>query len=125
VSRLVGISTVGIVAGLAIGMLEQVAKSGWLKVTGGLITGKQFILYINPTRIGSSPDCEIYLFKDPTINPRHAAIRTVPGGFEIEDLQSAGGTYVNGQAIRRQRLRSGDQLQIGATTFQFHEKNRQ
>lgn len=123
-ARLVGVVTIGLVAGVGTGLIESVAKSGWLRVVGGLIAGKQFIIYKNPTYLGSSPQCEIYLFKDPQVGPRHAAIHTVPGGFELEDLQSATGTLVNGRPASRVRLRNNDQIQVGATLLLFQEKER-
>lgn len=122
VSRWVGISSIGVLAGVATGLIEHAAKAGWLRVSVGLLAGKQFVLYRNPTYVGSSPQCEIYLFKDVHIAPRHAAIRTVAGGFEIEDLRTSTGTFVNGQAVSRIRLRNNDQVQIGSTTFSFQEK---
>ena len=104
-------------------MIETVAKSGWLRVVSGLIAGKQFVLYKSPTYIGSSPACEIYLFKDFEVHPRHAAIRRTPGGFEIEDL-SNGNMTVNGSRISRARLKNGDRIQIGSTMFLFHARGR-
>ena len=98
------------------------AKSGWLKVTAGLIAGKQFVLYRNPTFIGSSPDNQIYLFKDGQVGRRHAAIHIIRGGFEIEDLPLGVATLINGRPITRTKLRSGDQVQIGNTRFLFQEK---
>jgi len=124
VSRFVAIMAIGVLAGVGTGVIENAAKSGWLKVVAGLITGKQFVLYRNPTIIGSSPQCEIYLFKDPQVAPRHAAITLVGRGFEIESLPQAVGTFVNGQPISRTRLRPGDQVQIGGTAFVFQEKNK-
>ena len=121
-SRLVGLCAIGAVAGAAVGLIENAAKSGWLKVTAGLIAGKQFILYRNPTFIGSSPDNQIYLFKDTNVGRRHAAIHIVRGGFEIEDLPLGVATLINGRPITRTRLRSGDQVQVGATRFVFQEK---
>ena len=118
------IVAIGVIAGIGTGLIETAAKSGWLRVVAGLIAGKQFIIYKNPTCIGSSPQCEIYLFKDTRIGPRHAAIHTVHGGYEIEDLQSPTGTFVNGRPVSRVRLRNNDQVQIGATAFQFQEKAR-
>lgn len=124
VSRFVSIVAIGTVAGLGTGVIENVVKTGWLKVTGGMIAGKQFILYKNPTLVGSSPQCEIYLFKDTQVAPQHAAIRQVPQGYEIQDLGTVSGTFVNGAAAKRTRLKNGDQIQIGGTSFAFQEKSR-
>jgi hypothetical protein len=124
VSRLVALLAIGIIAGAATGLIENAAKSGWLKVTAGLIAGKQFILYRNPTFIGSGPECQIYLFRDPEIGRRHAAVHIVPGGFELENLPMGGTTLVNGKEVERVRLKSGDTIQIGATGFAFQEKEK-
>jgi len=123
-SRLAGIVAIGFFSGVGTGLIENVAKAGWLRVTAGLIAGKQFIIYKNPTYLGSSPQCEIYLFKDRQVSPRHASIQTVRGGYELEDLNSPTGTFVNGRPVSRTRLRTNDQVQIGATVFQFQEKER-
>ncbi len=117
--------TIGLIAGLATGLIENVAKTGWIKVVQGFIAGKQFILYRATTYIGASPDCHIYLFKDPAIGRRHAAIHIVPGGFDLEDLPLGSSTYVNGKPVNRARLRTGDQIQVGGTVFTFQEKARE
>jgi hypothetical protein len=121
-SRLVAISAIGLLSGLGTGVIESVAKTGWLQVVAGLIAGKQFILYKNPTLIGSSPQCEIYLFKDTAVAPQHAAIHRVPDGYYVEDQQSGSPTIVNGEQVTRTRLRNGDSIQIGSTVFAFHER---
>lgn len=121
-SRLVGLTAIGLITGVGTGLIELAAKTGWLKVVAGLIAGKQFVLYKNPTFLGSSPQCEIYLFKDPQVAPQHAALHQVPGGYDLEDLRSPMGTLVNGRKIARVRLRNNDQIQIGQTTLQFQEK---
>jgi len=123
-SRLVGLTAIGLLSGLGTGLIELAAKTGWLKVVAGLIAGKQFVLYKNPTYIGSSPQCEIYLFKDPQVSPQHAALHAVPGGYDLEDMRSTTGTLVNGRKVSRVRLRNNDQIQIGSTTLQFQEKQR-
>ena len=122
VARLVAITTIGLVAGLGTGLLENAIKSGWIKVKEGLIAGKQFVLYRNPTYIGSAPNCHVYLFKDAKVGRRHAAIHVVPGGFEIEDLPLGDRTRVNDKVITRAKLKYGDRIQVGATVFEFHEK---
>jgi pSer/pThr/pTyr-binding forkhead associated (FHA) protein len=113
-----------VVAGLGTGVIENVAKTGWMKVVGGLLTGKQFILYKNPTAIGSSPQCEIYLFKDPAVGPQHAAIQQLPVGYELQDLGTSTGTFLNGNRVTRSRLRNNDRIQIGSTVFLFQEKTK-
>ena len=69
-SRLAALVGIGLFAGLGTGLIENAAKNGWLKVTAGLIAGKQFILYRNPTFIGSGPECPIYLFRDPQVGEK-------------------------------------------------------
>lgn len=122
ISRLVALCAIGILIGAATGLIENATKTGWLKVTAGLIAGKQFILYRNPTYIGSGPECQIYLFRDPGVGRRHAALHVVPGGIELEDLPLGQASIVNGQPVSRTRLRHGDEISVGATTFLFQEK---
>jgi hypothetical protein len=123
-SRLIAIVAIGLVSGVATGFIENAVKSGWLKVTAGLIAGKQFVLYRNPTYIGSSPQSHIYLFKDGRVGRRHAAIHVTRAGHEIEDLPLGSRTFVNGQPVRRAKLRAGDKVQIGGTVFAFMEKDK-
>lgn len=117
-ARCVNILGLGVGAAVATALLEEAAKQGWLKVATGVITGKQFILYRNPTVIGSSPKTEIYLFKDPTVAPRHAAINGVGGEFLLTALNGAT-VFLNGQPVKQQRLRNGDQIRVGNTIFLF------
>ena len=122
-SRGVALVAIGAFAGGLTGLIENAAKSGWLKVTAGLIAGKQFILYRNPTFIGSGPECQIYLFRDAKVGRRHAAVHIVPGGFEIENLPLGATTLINGKATDgRKRLRNNDVIQIGSSAFRFQEK---
>lgn len=117
-ARFVNIVGLGVGAAVATALLEEVAKQGWLKVATGVITGKQFILYRNPTVIGSSPKTEIYLFKDPTVSPKHAAINGIGGEFLLTALNGAI-VYINGRPVQQQRLRNGDQIRVGNTIFLF------
>ena len=120
-ARFVNIVGLGVGAAVAMVILENVAKQGWLKVAAGLIAGKQFILYRNPTVIGSSPKSEIYLFKDPSVAPKHAAINNRNGDFVITAI--AGETVlVNNLSVKQHKLKTGDQIRIGQTVFVFEAK---
>jgi hypothetical protein len=125
IAGLAAMACIGAVTGASTGIFELSSRTGWLKVTSGLIAGKQFILYRNPTYIGSAPDCQIYLFRDPKVGRRHAAIHLLKGRIEIEDLPLGAPTYINREPVNRQRLRHGDQILIGTTTFLFREKPRE
>jgi hypothetical protein len=62
-------------------------------------------------------DC---VLPDPNISRRHAELRqTRDGGWEIVDLNSTNGVKVNGRRLPSSRLRDGDQVTLGTTTFRF------
>jgi hypothetical protein len=118
-SRGIGFTLIGLMVGLFVGIVEQWTKSAWLLMKAGPLAGKQFILFRNPTVLGSAPKADIYLFKDEAIEPRHALIHDRGGRFEIEDMDTTDGTYVNGIPVKRQVLKSGDQIVLGKTVLEF------
>ncbi len=118
-SRAVGFVTIGVMVGLFVGLVEQFTKSAWLLMCAGPLAGKQFVIFRNPTVIGSSPKADVYLFKDEAIEPRHAFIYDRGGRFEIQDAQSADGTYVNGYPIKSHILQPGDKIVLGKTVLEF------
>jgi FHA domain len=118
-SRGVGFTLIGLMVGLFVGMVEQWTKSAWLLMKAGPLAGKQFVVFRNPTVLGSAPKADVYLFKDGAIEPRHALIHDRGGRFEIEDMNTADGTYVNGVPVSRQILKSGDQIVLGKTVLEF------
>ena len=122
-SRAVGLGVIGAVTGLMIGLVELLAREAWLKMLTGPIAGKEFILYKNPTLIGSSPKSDVYLFKDPEVEPTHAELRQEGESYVLIDRSTPAGTFVNGRRASRTRLRSGDQVRIGKTVFNYSEKD--
>ncbi len=118
-SRGIGLTLIGLMVGLFVGMVEQWTKSAWLLMKAGPLAGKQFVLFRNPTVLGSAPKADVYLFKDGAIEPRHALIHDRGGRFEIEDMNTADGTYVNGVPVSKQILKSGDQIVLGKTVLEF------
>lgn len=68
-------------------------------------------------KIGRLPTNEVVV-DDLGVSRVHAELRPLPGGgFELADLGSHNGTYVNGQRITRQRLTEQDLVSIGHSTF--------
>jgi FHA domain/SnoaL-like domain len=71
------------------------------------------------TRIGRHPDNDIEL-RNLDVSRHHAELRRNPdGSFEIIDLGSHGGTYVNGEQITRKLLTEQDIISIGHATFRL------
>jgi hypothetical protein len=122
VSRLVGVVAVGLAVGLFVALVERLAREAWLKVLTGPLAGKSFVLYRTPTRLGSAPAADIYLYKDAEIDPQHALIHRAGNVYEIEDAGSRTGTKLAGQPVRRRRLVSGDQIVLGGTVLVFEER---
>jgi predicted ester cyclase len=70
-------------------------------------------------RIGRTPDNDITL-ADLNVSRHHAELRRNPdGSFEIIDLNSHQGTYVNGERITRKMLAEQDIISIGNVTFRL------
>jgi ABC transport system ATP-binding/permease protein len=70
------------------------------------------------TTIGRNEDNDIVL-RDLNVSRKHAEVRQTGGTFEVFDLGSANGTYLNGQRITRAVLRPGDLVSIGRHQFVF------
>ncbi len=120
-SRLVGMSVLGLCTGAAIGMVEEVRKEDWLTIVAGPLKGKQFIIYRSPTIIGSSPKADICLVKDPQVTAEHARIDRDRNRCVLLDL-SAGQTAVNDQWVTRKQLRDGDYVTIGQTVLRYETR---
>ncbi|MEV6316373.1 FHA domain-containing protein [Streptomyces sp. NPDC051776] len=70
-------------------------------------------------RIGRAQDNELVV-EGPYVSRRHAEFRPTPDGrFEIVDLGSHNGTYVNGQPVHRRIIGPHDIVGVGHSTFRF------
>ena len=85
---------------------------------GGGRAGESFHPTGERTRIGRSPECEIFL-DDVTVSRNHAVLIARSGGYVVEDLGSLNGTFVNRRRIDTAVLQGGDELQIGKYRMTF------
>ena len=70
-------------------------------------------------RIGRTPDNDVVL-ADLSVSKRHAELRKSPSGqFEIVDLGSRNGTFVNGKRVHSTPLTESDLISIGNATFRL------
>jgi hypothetical protein len=85
---------------------------------GGGRAGESFKPSGERTRIGRSPDCEIFL-DDVTVSRNHAVLLEKDGQFTVEDQGSLNGTFVNRKRIDSAQLAEGDEVQIGKYRMTF------
>src|SRR6266566_7556817 len=69
-------------------------------------------------RIGRAPDNDIVVF-DLSVSRYHAELRRTANAYQIVDLDSHNGTFVNGQQVGSAPLTEGDIVGIGPSTFRL------
>ncbi len=69
-------------------------------------------------RGGGTPDSDIFL-DDVTVSRRHAEFRQDEGEFQVVDVGSLNGTYVNREPVDSAVLANGDEVQIGKFRLVF------
>ncbi len=62
--------------------------------------------------VGRMSDCDLVL-SSPFVSRRHAKLLRCAQGYSIVDLNSTGGTSVNGQSIQEQKLQPTDRIRLG------------
>jgi hypothetical protein len=122
-SRLIGFGVIGLSVGAMIGVVELLARDAWLRMTQGPLSGKEFLLFKDVMNIGSSPRSDLYLFNDAQVAEHHARIRAVGDECEIEARQATHPVLLNNRTVKTaSRLRHGDNVTIGRTSFIFQRR---
>ncbi|VEG55504.1 FHA domain-containing protein [Mycolicibacterium aurum] len=106
-----GESAVSGVEGLPVG-------SALLVVKRGPNAGSRFLLDQPTTSAGRHPDSDIFL-DDVTVSRRHAEFRLEGSEFQVVDVGSLNGTYVNREPVDSAVLTNGDEVQIGKFRLVF------
>jgi pSer/pThr/pTyr-binding forkhead associated (FHA) protein len=91
---------------------------GMLVVTRGPNSGSRFALDEPLVTAGRHPDSIIFL-DDITVSRRHAEVRKVGDGYQVADVGSLNGTYLNRQRVEEAELHDGDEVQIGTFKLLF------
>ncbi len=81
-----------------------------VKQNGGKVQDYQF--HEDPIHIGRGPNSQVML-PGRTVSKHHAVIfSTENGKWMVEDLDSANKTYLNGAAVHKAEIKTGDQIKI-------------
>ncbi|HIW92133.1 MAG TPA: FHA domain-containing protein [Candidatus Corynebacterium avicola] len=92
--------------------------SALLVVKRGPNAGSRFLLDQDTTAAGRHPDSDIFL-DDVTVSRRHAEFRRNGNEYEVVDVGSLNGTYVNREPKNSAVLSNGDEVQIGKFRLVF------
>ncbi len=121
----IGFVVLGCSIGLAFGLAQVLFKEAWLRVDTGFRPGRELILSRSVTTIGSTAACDVRLFGDPTVEPRHVQILSGPEGYLLAPIGPSSTTSVNGQPVQGQiPLRSGDVIGVGNYRLSFGQRRK-
>ena len=72
-----------------------------------------------PLSLGRDPANQVAV-ADPAVSRKHCFVcRAEDGGFEVTDLESHNGTFLNGAKVSRKTIQHGDRIRIGSSEFAF------
>jgi len=89
-----------------------------LEFVSGPLVGQTVNLDRDVTTIGSVAGNTV-LLTDTGVSRKHIGIKRVDGGYELADLGSTNGVYVNGEKVARRKLEVGDVIRVGTTEIVF------
>lgn len=96
---------------------------GWAPVARlefilGPMANQALALTEQVTTIGSVAGNTVVL-ADPAVSRKHAGIHKVDSNYELADLGSTNGVYVNGHKVPKKTLEQGDIIRVGNTEAVF------
>jgi hypothetical protein len=91
---------------------------GAVELLDGPQKGQVFDLTSDVTTVGSIAGNTIVV-ADPEVAKKHIGIRRDPVGYELADLGSMNGVFVNGQRMAKRLLASGDIIRLGTSEMVF------
>lgn len=92
----------------------------FLSAISGASYGRRFDIQKAETVLGRHPECDVTI-EVGAVSRQHARIHKTPKGFELEDLKSRNGTFLNGRSINtRTLLGDGDLIRICDVEYSFH-----
>lgn len=97
---------------------EKMPENAFLIVEGV----KVFPLVLPVVNIGRRLDNQL-IIDDPRVSRNHAQLRTIKGRYVVFDLNSTGGTFVNGQRTSQSVLYPGDVISLAGVALIFGQDN--
>src|SRR4051794_5635640 len=97
---------------------RQTGEVARLKVVQGPDYGSIFVIVGSKATIGRGEENDVVI-SDLKASRVHAEFFTTSAGWNIKDRKSANGILVNGKAVSEAKIKIGDTVSFGETTFEF------
>jgi diguanylate cyclase (GGDEF)-like protein len=80
--------------------------------------GRRYPLGGRSVTLGRGDGCDVRI-NDQSVSRTHARVEGAENGYEVVDLQSTNGTFVNDAPITTRRLKDGDYVRVGNCIYRF------
>ena len=94
------------------------SDTGLFVIESGPKAGARCGLEADLTNIGRHSSADIFL-DDVTVSRQHAQVERIGARYQVSDVGSLNGTYLNGTRIECSELEDGDVLQVGRFKLVF------
>ena len=94
---------------------QKHGAKGFIHVYEGPNKGASVLLGAKFVTIGRNAQENILALKDSGVSTKHCEIRPIHHGYQIVDVGSKNGTFVNDQRVKERILANGDIVGFGAT----------
>jgi pSer/pThr/pTyr-binding forkhead associated (FHA) protein len=99
-------------------IMDLAEGTGLVIVARGPNEGSTYLVDQDAVTVGRHPESNIFL-DDITVSRRHSVIERKDGEFQIRDVGSLNGTYVNHDRVDQSRIEDGDEIQVGRFVLIF------
>src|SRR5690242_15548824 len=91
--------------------------------TDGPSRGRLVLLSETEVSVGRDETNSVAI-DDAAVSKRHFTIRASGDRFQLTDLDSRNGTFVNGVLVRQRLLEDNDEIRAGASVFLFRKREK-
>jgi len=102
---------------------DAASVSGRMFIVTGTLAGTTVPLPKSSVTVGRSPE-NTFQLQDNSVSKEHARFEWAEEGCDVIDLNSTGGTFVNGARVDRHRLAALDRVKLGDTVMIFEFDDR-